>query len=303
MSTLIIVLALILDYFFGELPNHLHPLVGFGNMAHILEKRWNQSCNSSRYRFWMGLSALLLLVIVPVFLVFILLIVLPLWINILLQLLILWFCIGWRSLSAHAKAISFLLSISNVMAAREALAFIVSRDTEQLSERKVAAATIESVLENGNDAVFASIFWFVVGGAPAALAHRLINTLDAMWGYRNQRFNYFGKSAAILDDVMNYIPSRLTALSYALVSHHIKTAFVCWINQAKCHSSPNAGVVMAAGAGALAIRLGGSARYDGILEVRPVFGIGRSAKMEDIEDSLLLINKSLLLWLVVLVAL
>lgn len=303
MTAFVVTLALILDYFFSELPNRIHPLVGFGKLAQHLERDWNLSTNVDAYRFWMGLAALILLVFIPVLVLIFLLFILPLWANILLQALILWFCIGWQSLIAHAQAIAFLLSEHNLIAAREALGFIVSRDTEQLSEQKIAAATIESVLENGNDAIFASLFWFVVGGAPAALAHRLVNTLDAMWGYRNDRFEYFGKAAARLDDGLNYIPARLTALSYALFAHQSKTALSCWQRQAKKHDSPNAGVVMATGAAALNLRLGGRAIYHGKQEKRPVFGFGKKPVQEDIKYTLRLIHKSLILWFVVIMAL
>jgi adenosylcobinamide-phosphate synthase len=185
--------------------------------------------------------------------------------------------------------------------ARALAARIVSRDLRDADEEAIARAAVESALENGSDAVFAPLFWLVVAGAPGVVLYRLANTLDAMWGYRSARFAGFGWAAARIDDVLNWIPARLTAMSYALLGH-TADALRCWRTQAPQWSSPNAGPVMASGAGSLRVQLGGIARYDGIDEARPALGVGNAASADDIQRALALVSRTLWLWLAVLSA-
>jgi adenosylcobinamide-phosphate synthase len=144
--------------------------------------------------------------------------------------------------------------------------------------------------------VFGSLFWFALAGAPGAILYRLVNTLDAMWGYRNEHYLHFGWAAARLDDVLNYLPARLTALTYALLGK-TRQALVCWENQAPAWDSPNAGPVMASGAGALGIRIGGPARYRGEWRQRPLLGVAEKPRASDIERSLQLVSHGMWLWL------
>ncbi|MBD3766706.1 MAG: cobalamin biosynthesis protein [Gammaproteobacteria bacterium] len=303
MTLLIAISALFLDRLLGEPSNRWHPLVGFGWLAHWLEKRLNNAHHHPLLNFCLGLLSLLLLVGLPIALLTGLLMLLPLWASFLVQTLVLMFCLGLQSLREHALAIAQPLTQGDLKQARQALAMIVSRDTQTLKETAMAKATCESVLENGHDAVFASLFWFILLGAPAALAHRLINTLDGMWGYRNVRFEYFGKSAARIDDLLGYIPARLTALTYAIVGKNTRHALSCAWRQGRRHNSPNAGLVMATGAGALGIRLGGCATYQGVRENRPYFGCGKLCQAKHIQACLSLIDKSVMAWLLVIAVL
>jgi adenosylcobinamide-phosphate synthase len=162
----------------------------------------------------------------------------------------LWFAIGGKSLEQHIAPVGAALTAGDLPLARSLAARVVSRDLNDADEAAIARAAVESALENGNDAVFAALFWFALAGGPGALAFRLVNTLDAMWGYRTPRFLYFGWAAAKIDDAANWLPARLTALTYTVFGDR-KQAWHCWRTQAPAWDSPNAGPVMAAGAGSL----------------------------------------------------
>ena len=214
----------------------------------------------------------------------------------LLDAVLLYVALGGRSLAEHAERVASDLAAGDLPAAREHVGWIVSRNTSELDESGVAKACVESTLENGNDAVFGALFWFAILGGPGAVFFRLANTLDAMWGYKTERFLRFGWAAARIDDLLNFIPARLTALSYAAFGE-TRRALACWRKQAPVWESPNAGPVMSAGAGSLGLALGGPAIYHGQLEDRPVLGEGRPARGEDIPRALMLMRRSTALWL------
>ncbi|MFN3884022.1 MAG: adenosylcobinamide-phosphate synthase CbiB [Rhodocyclaceae bacterium] len=281
--------AVLLDRFFGE-PKRFHPLVGFGWLAdaaeHLLRRGAPGHPLGNRLR---GLFAWGLLVAPPV--------ALAMWLaHPLVDLVLLGFALGAKSLAEHAEAVSTPLATGDLSAARAALGRIVSRETANLDETGVATAAVESVLENGHDAVSGALFWFCVAGGAGALLFRLANTLDAMWGYRDARRRYFGWAAARLDDLLGFVPARLTALTYALLGD-TRTALSCWRTQAPQWASPNAGPVMAAGAGALGLVLGGPAIYRGLREDRPKLGAGRTARAADIDRALQLVERGQWLWL------
>jgi adenosylcobinamide-phosphate synthase len=213
---------------------------------------------------------------------------------------VVYLAVGARSLAEHARAVAGPLAAGDLTAARTAVGRLVSRDPAQLDSAGVARAGIESVLENGADAVFGALFWFAVAGLPGLVAYRLSNTLDAMWGYRTPRFEAFGRAAARLDDGLNWPVARLTAVTYALAGR-TGEALRCWRTQARAWKSPNAGVVMAAGAGALGIRLGGPARYHGKSEDRPVLGMGIEPGAADLRRAVSLVHRGLVVWLLIIV--
>lgn len=296
LSTVIIILALVLDWLVGE-PKRWHPLVGFGMLVSRVERALHQPKSSNGQQIARGFIAVMIL-LVPISMASYFIADID-GFGVVFPILVLTLCIGHKSLHDHAMPIANALENDDIEQARLYTSHIVSRDPATLH---IPRAAIESVLENGADSVFSALFWFLIGGVPAVIFYRLSNTLDAMWGYRNERYLYFGRFAARLDDVLNYIPARLTALSYALVGN-AKTALQSWRQQAAHWDSPNAGPVISSGAGALRITLGGDAQYDGHWHRRIILGSGQEPTASDIYRALRLLRHSVYLWLVFLMML
>lgn len=283
---LVIVGALLLDRWLGE-PRRWHPLEMFGQLALRVEARFHADSR------WRG-AWLVMLLVLPWGGLAILVAWLPwAWAA---ELMLLYLAIGWRSLVEHGRRVADALQGDDLPLARSGVASLVSRDTDGLDQAGVSAAAVESILENGNDAVFGALFWYLLAGAPGVVVYRLVNTLDAMWGYRTTRYRRFGWAAARLDDLMGWVPARLTALAYALAGDR-QQALMCWWRQGRAWKSPNAGPVMAAGAGALGVRLGGPTQYAGQVEERPSLGVGAPAMVADIERALALLGRGVWLWL------
>ncbi|SFD53321.1 adenosylcobinamide-phosphate synthase [Thiohalospira halophila DSM 15071] len=283
LATAAIVTALVADHLLGE-PRR-HPLALFGRAVQAVEARWY----APTIRRGAVLAGLL---VVPPALAAGWLAALP-GAGWFLEVALLWLAVGGRSLTDHAGAVAAPLARGDLAGARSAVAMLVSRDPAALEADGIAAATTESVLENGNDAVIAALFWYLVAGAAGLVAFRLINTLDAMWGYRTERYDRFGRVAARADDLLGWLPARLTAAAYA-VAGNTSRAIRCWRTQGRRWKSPNAGPVMAAGAGALGIRLGGPAPYHGRTEVRPALGEGRAATADDIHRAGKLLGRAVI---------
>ena len=285
--------GLVADRLLGEV-RRFHPLVGFGRWAHAVEGATRRRVGEHRGA---GVLAWALAVLPWVALALTLRAVHPLahWP---IDIALLYFALGGRSLAEHAEAVAAPLEAGDLDTARLRVSWIVSRDTHALDTAGVARAGTESVLENGNDAVFGALFWFVLGGAGGVLLFRLANTLDAMWGYRTPRYLRFGWAAARIDDVLNALPARLTALTYAVLGN-TRGALHCWRTQAAAWDSPNAGPVMAAGAGAIGVALGGGAIYHGQWEERPPLGAGRTPDAGAIRAAITLVRRGAVLWLAI----
>lgn len=195
--TILLAMGLLLDMLLGEV-KRWHPLVGFGKLATCLENWFNRG----RFKRVSGMCAWIIPIIPIVIISQTLISHSNIYYQSLIHITLLYFCVGLRSLYEHTHPIQLALLDGNLPQARQLTAYIVSRDTQQASTDELSKAAVESLLENGNDAVFGTIFWFMVAGGSGALLFRLANTLDAMWGYRNFRFNDFGYAAAKIDDVL-----------------------------------------------------------------------------------------------------
>ena len=198
--------------------------------------------------------------------------------GILVQAVMIYVCISARSLADAALAVGEALGHSGLGAARQAVSMIVGREADRLDERGVTRAAIETVAENLVDGVVSPLFFAVLGGAPLAMAYKMVNTLDSMVGYKNDRYLLFGRFAARMDDVANFIPARLAvpfiALAAQLLNGRGRATMATAFRDGRAHASPNAGHPEAAFAGALGLWMGGPNHYHGRLVEKPIIGVG-----------------------------
>ena len=299
-SAIVLIIACLRDKILGE-PKKFHPLVGFGNFTNWLEQRLNRAHqdhnnineHSPLMTRLLGLLGWVALT-TPLPLLYYFLYQ-DNWVFWLLDCLILYAAIGYNSLLKHARQILQPLLAGDINQARHYCSYIVSRNTSELTEQQIARATTESMLENGHDAVIATVVWFAIGGAPLVILHRLANTLDAMWGYKNSRFIYFGWFAARMDDVLGWPTAKITALLYACQGQ-LRPALTNAKQQGRQYKSLNGGWVMAAGATVLGIKLGGSASYHGKTITSVTLGAGQPVNTKDVEPSLTLVGNALIIF-------
>lgn len=193
-----------------------------------------------------------------------------------------WTVLGGTGLAREGEAMTRHLAAGDLPAARTRLGHLCGRDATGLDETGLTRAATESIAENTSDAVVAPVVWGGLAGIPGLLGYRALNTLDAMVGHRNARYERFGWAAARGDDIANLVPSRLSALAAAAVGGRPRQALRAWRRDAHRHPSPNAGPVEAAFAGALGVRLGGTNVYGGAVEDRGTLGDGPPPRVKDL---------------------
>jgi len=260
-----------LDELLGD-PQRWHPVAGFGRASLALERRlWQprRVAGALHCALLVGLSSAAVAAAARRH-------------RALIETVTLWAVLGGRSLRREALQLAALLEAGDLAGARLRAAALVGRDPRELDESELARAAVESVAENTSDAVLASLLWFALGGAPAAAGHRAANTLDATVGHRSERYREFGWAAARLDDALNWLPARLTALLVVAVGGRPLETLRVVRRDGASHPSPNAGRAEAAFAGALGVRLGGSNSYGGQIEQRPFLGDGDTPDVIDI---------------------
>jgi len=265
-----LVLGYLLDLLFGD-PEWLpHPIRLFGSVINKEEKVFNKGA----YRFWKGA----LLTVACCLVVFAVFQLANNWISGIHPILFLvyntvfvYYGLANKTLIAEGQKVFQVLNEQGLEAGRKQLSRIVGRDTRALTTQQIRIAVLETMSENLSDGVVAPLFYYAIAGVPGMMTYKMINTLDSMIGYRNERYELFGKFAARLDDVANFIPARLTAGLMALVSCSRRSLLFIF-QYGKKHKSPNSGYPEAALAGILDTRFGGPNVYHGKLVEKPFIG-------------------------------
>lgn len=263
-----VILGVILDVLIGDPHGIPHPICWIGNLISYLTKKWNKGSKTAR-RF-KGALMVLVVVIVPTAItvgVLALSYHVNFYLGIGVEAILCCYMLAATSLKKESKKVYTDLEAENLEQARYDLSMIVGRDTKDLSEEGVIKAAVETVAENTSDGIIAPLFYMLFFGASAGVFYKSINTMDSMVGYKNETYMDYGRVAARLDDVANYIPSRIAAISMILASPLLgfsgKNAFYIWKRDKRKHESPNSAQTESVCAGALGIKLAGPAYYFG----------------------------------------
>ncbi|MCY0900976.1 MAG: adenosylcobinamide-phosphate synthase CbiB [Firmicutes bacterium] len=274
-------LGLLLDRVIGDPLWLPHPVVGIGRLIAFLERRWNRPDASPRRRRWSGVALVVVVVFVSTLIPWLIVAWFTAHVRWLADLLEVWMVattIAWKGLRQAGQAVFRELACDDLVGARSAVGMIVGRDTASLPEQEVVRATVETLAENLVDAIVSPVFFALLGGAPLAWCYRSVNTLDSMVGYKNARYEAFGFASARLDDLLNYIPARLTALllwgamTLRAGSGVARRGWRIYRRDAHKHPSPNGGIPEAMVAGALGVQLGGENVYQGVMSLRARMG-------------------------------
>ena len=263
--------GVVADLAFGD-PRWLpHPIVGVGRLASAMERVWRSTNLPLRVA---GIGAWVSIVYATCVLVYASMRLLP---EPYVQIYWIWSFLAVRSLDDHAMAVIEPLREGNIVAARQAVGRIVGRDIENLNEHEITRAAIETVAENLSDGVIAPLFWLLIGGPVAMAAYKAVNTMDSMFGYKNDRYREFGWCSARMDDFANWIPARLTAVLIWTVAAvwpglNLRQSVRSTWQDAHSQPSPNSGYPEAAAAGALSVQLGGVSYYRGVRSEKAFLG-------------------------------
>jgi len=323
MDSLIIVFAYILDLIFGDPRRLPHPVRGIGWLIQRFETLLRRFAKTPGTEKMAGI-VLVIAIVLPVFFLCRLLILsassISLYLGLAVSVLMAYTTLAARALADSAQAVLSSLDKGDILRARKELSMIVGRDTENLDEKEIVRAVVETVAENASDGVVAPLFYMALGGPALAMAYKAVNTLDSMVGYKNARYINFGRAAARLDDAANFIPARITAVLICLAAGLLRrlkpaatpspqpsppggvgdSAFQSpWrvmLRDGRNHPSPNSGWPEAAMAGALGVRLGGQSTYGGRLSRKPFLGNGTPVpEKKDVEKSVRLMYCACLL--------
>ncbi len=299
------ILGFILDSFIGDPYNLPHPIRLIGKMISFLEKKVRKHFDNL---FAGGVFLSLTVIFLPTIISFLVLLVsykINLFLGLIIESILCYYFFAAKCLYKESMKVYTAIKKEDIEEARKAVSMIVGRDTESLDREGIIKAAVETVAENSSDGVTAPLLFIAVGGAAAGCFYKSVNTLDSMIGYKNEKYSELGRFAAKLDDIMNFIPSRLTAVFMIVVSPLVKAdqknAFRIWRRDRFNHASPNSAQTESACAGALHIRLAGDAYYFGKLCRKPYIGDSdRKIENEDIKRANKLMYSSSVLMLIVL---
>ena len=311
LTLLSVLLGFLIDCVIGDPSRLPHPVVLIGKLISLSEKGLRKLFpKTDRGAFFAGL---LMAILVPALsagvsfgILFGLWRLSP-WAYFAMSAIMCWQCFAARCLASEANKVVKMLETGGLEAGRKQIAMLVGRDTETLSEEQVLKATVETVAENASDGVIAPMLYMILFGAVGGFFYKAVNTMDSMVGYKNDRYLYFGRAAAKLDDVLNYIPARLSALAMIAVAPILKldgkNAFRIWRRDRRKHASPNSAQTESVAAGALHIELAGPASYFGKIVEKPTLGDpDRSIERKDVARADMLMYGASILLLIILEA-
>lgn len=272
-----IIIGYLLDLIIGDPQNPYHPIRGIGKIAQIFENLFRKIFEK---HLKLAGAITWIVVVSIVFLINFLLIKLLGKINpyiaLIYECIAIYFCLSTKALKVEGLKVIKYVKEDNIEMARKQLSYIVGRDTDRLDKEAIMKAVIETVAENMSDGVIAPLFFVGLGGAPLMFLYKAVNTMDSMFGYKNDKYKEFGYFPAKLDDVFSYIPARLSAyliiISSFLLRLDYKNAFKIYNRDKNNHTSPNSAHPESAAAGALGVRLGGANYYFGKLVKKPEIG-------------------------------
>lgn len=293
MQMLALPAAFILDMIFGDPHTGMHPICLIGNLIAMLDSALNKENVSRKRRIARGaLTAAAVIVISTAFPLIIEIISfnINIWLFFAAETVMDYFVIAAKSLKKESMLVCAAMEAGDTEGARRAVSMIVGRDTKVLDKEGIIKAAVETVAENSSDGVIAPVFYTALCGAAGGFFYKSVNTMDSMLGYINDRYEAFGKAAARLDDVLNYIPSRLSALFIIAAAKftglNAAGAWKIFRRDRMKHASPNSAQTESACAGALDVRLAGNAWYGGVLHEKPYIGDDiRPIEPEDIRKA------------------
>lgn len=294
MTLVAVVCGFILDLFFGDPLWMPHPICLIGNLIGFLEKKLRKIAGDDSSNLLVAGFSLVVIIltfsfVVPYYILVLAKSISP-WLAFVVETIMFYQIFAIKSLKDESEKVYDKLIHSTIEQARIQLSWIVGRDTAELSKEEVTKGTIETIAENTADGVIAPMFFMIIGGAPLAFLYKGINTMDSMVGYKNEQFLYFGRCAARLDDIANFIPARISAffmiVATVVLNYNYKNAIKIFLRDRYKHLSPNSAQTESVVAGALGITLGGGHYYFGKFVPKEVMGDEiNKVRFEDIKKT------------------